>query len=392
MSMFHRQGSSLKSLGRLLLIGVLGTLLALVLTFAAVAAASALPGHGLGYVTGALAATLFVLAIMKLLRVTEPKPARNVERGASGDAEEVELFQAVLSELHSAPAKASAARGGLFLISLVAFLVLGAGFNSVTSLALLVPILFVHELGHLAAMRAFGYRDLSVFFIPLIGAAATGKKERAPAWEQVVVSLMGPAPGLVLAVALAVVVGRQPDHSLLQQAIGLTVIVNAMNLLPFEPFDGGRVVGIVLFANHPRAQVVFGALSSVVLGLLALRFGFLGLGAVAVMVAAGTPPRYRVARCAERFRERSQAELANSPSRPADAPDALIYTIFEDWQRMSLKAGAPRAKPRGIAAAITAVYNAALVPASRVTTRVALGGAYAFLLLPAAFVISKLFR
>src|SRR4051812_15229775 len=44
------------------------------------------------------------------------------------------------------------------------------GSRSWEALALLVPILLFHELGHYLAMRIFGYRNVRMFFIPLLGA------------------------------------------------------------------------------------------------------------------------------------------------------------------------------------------------------------------------------
>jgi len=47
--------------------------------------------------------------------------------------------------------------------------------------AILVGVVMFHELGHLTAMWAFGYRDLAVFFIPFPGAVATGRNRDAKA-------------------------------------------------------------------------------------------------------------------------------------------------------------------------------------------------------------------
>jgi hypothetical protein len=40
------------------------------------------------------------------------------------------------------------------------------GSSSVLDLAMLVGVLFVHELGHAISMRAFGYSDVRIFFAP----------------------------------------------------------------------------------------------------------------------------------------------------------------------------------------------------------------------------------
>ena len=254
------QPNRVRVVGRLLGVAVLGTLLGLSLAVVAAAIAFGFPGRNLGYVTGPVAFLLFGAGLKRLLRWAESKPAPPPS-GQSADlpAEEQELFGATLAELRASGKAAAKQQGLTFLLSLIAFVVFGAGFNSVESLLLLIPVLLVHELGHLLAMRVFGYKDLGVFFIPLFGAAATGRKERAPAWEQVVVSLMGPAPGLLLAFGLAIAFRGAAPHPLLEQLVGLTLVLNALNLLPFEPFDGGRVASIVLFGGHPRLRARWGS-------------------------------------------------------------------------------------------------------------------------------------
>ena len=63
---------------------------------------------------------------------------------------------------------------------------------------LLLGVLFIHEVGHALAMRFFGYKDLQILFIPFLGAVASGRKENIAAWQEVVVLLAGPVPGIVI--------------------------------------------------------------------------------------------------------------------------------------------------------------------------------------------------
>ena len=71
--------------------------------------------------------------------------------------------------------------------------------------AALIPILLFHEFGHYVAMRVFGYQDLRMFFIPLFGAAVSGRHYNVPGWKKAIVSLAGPVPGIGLGVALGAV-------------------------------------------------------------------------------------------------------------------------------------------------------------------------------------------
>jgi hypothetical protein len=39
-------------------------------------------------------------------------------------------------------------------------------------------VVLIHELGHFLAMKYFGYKDLGMFFIPLLGAYVSGTKKK----------------------------------------------------------------------------------------------------------------------------------------------------------------------------------------------------------------------
>ena len=63
-------------------------------------------------------------------------------------------------------------------LSLILFFLLGLFENTVTDIIILVVVLLFHEAGHYVAMTAFGYRDVKMFFIPLVGAAVSGRPQR----------------------------------------------------------------------------------------------------------------------------------------------------------------------------------------------------------------------
>jgi hypothetical protein len=111
----------------------------------------------------------------------------------------------------------------------------GAG---VTAILILMAVLFVHELGHLVAMRGFGYEDVRIFFLPGFGAVTSGRKEFAPAWHRRSLSLAGPVPGIALALAMFVT-GIARGEGPLRETAWTLLVVNAINLVPVEPLDGG---------------------------------------------------------------------------------------------------------------------------------------------------------
>ena len=129
----------------------------------------------------------------------------------------------------------------VLVISAVLFYVIGSAAWDWKTAALLIPILLFHELGHYVSMRVFGYRNLRMFFIPLFGAAVTGRNYNVAAWKKAVVSLAGPLPGICLGVPLGVA-GYLLGQKLLLEAATLMILLNGINLIPLLPLDGGWTV------------------------------------------------------------------------------------------------------------------------------------------------------
>ena len=152
----------------------------------------------------------------------------------------------------------------ILLVSLLLFAGAGSRQWSWQYVVMLVPILLVHELGHYLAMRAFNYRNLRMFFIPFFGAAVSGRHYNVPGWKKVVVSLMGPVPGIVLGAIVggAGLVLHQPW--LVKLAL-VALILNGINLLPVLPLDGGWIFHTLLFSRHPLLDAGFRVLAAIAL-------------------------------------------------------------------------------------------------------------------------------
>jgi Zn-dependent protease len=192
----------------------------------------------------------------------------------------------------------------LLLLSLGLFVWAGRGAFDPLSLVLLVGVLLVHEAGHYLGMKAFGYTDLKMFFVPFLGAAVSGTKHAAPAWQQGVVILLGPLPGILLGAALYLTC-REPYFDGFGFAALCLVLLNVGNLVPIEPFDGGKLMNLLVYSRHPSAELFFLILAVAFLG----GFGWLGghwvLVGVAVFVLIGVWPRHvRATRAAELRRAR----------------------------------------------------------------------------------------
>lgn len=95
---------------------------------------------------------------------------------------------------------------------------LGFGFSPQTLVILIVvPFVheLVHELGQLLGMWVFGYSDLTMFFVPFLGALASGRKAEIKPWQEAIVLVMGPLPGYLL--GLAILFSEQPVLTLTQK-------------------------------------------------------------------------------------------------------------------------------------------------------------------------------
>ncbi len=179
------------------------------------------------------------------------------------------------------PARPNVTVGVLILTAAVSVALWGKFFDWQFAMILLAVIL-VHEGGHALAMRASGYRDISMFFIPMIGAAVTGHPKEMPVWKQAIVLLAGPLPGLLAATAFLVWRGFFPFETPyfdFGQATIIALTVNLFNMLPITPLDGGQLLEISVFSRWPRARLAFSALSVLAFGLLAawLENPYLGL-------------------------------------------------------------------------------------------------------------------
>lgn len=105
----------------------------------------------------------------------------------------------------------------------------------------LVVSIYIHEMGHVAALRRFGIRATAPMFIPGLGAYIRLNEHPATAREDARVGLAGPWWGLgAAAVALGIYFAT---GSKIWGAIGHTgAWINLFNLLPIWQLDGGRGV------------------------------------------------------------------------------------------------------------------------------------------------------
>lgn len=115
--------------------------------------------------------------------------------------------------------------------------------------------LFVHEYGHVLAMNRVGMGPARIYIIPFLGGLAKGQREPKSEWHGVLVSLAGPAFGL-LAMIPFVAVGLALKAPEWLMGAFFIAMINLLNLLPAPPLDGSKALGPVLTRVHPRLEQV----------------------------------------------------------------------------------------------------------------------------------------
>jgi Zn-dependent protease len=185
----------------------------------------------------------------------------------------------------------------------------------------LIGVLLLHEFGHYAAMRLFGYRDVRMFFIPFLGAAVSGEKHAAPAWQQAIVLLMGPLPGIVVGVLLSIL---NPAW-LTAPAAFLLIVINGFNLLPIYPLDGGRLLNMLFLSRQPFWEALFLVVSGIGLALLGWLNGSWLLGVIAVFCLVRVPIQFQD----RRQRISAQRELPELPAEFSALSDVHRRELFQ---------------------------------------------------------------
>jgi len=121
----------------------------------------------------------------------------------------------------------------------------------------LTMVIALHELGHMAAYRAFGHRSVRMIFIPLLGGIAIGGRPYKNLFEVAACALMGAGmSAFVVPIIIAAVQGI--GHGVVPASVGRPLLVlllilgafNLLNLLPMHRFDGGQVLRQIFRTRH----------------------------------------------------------------------------------------------------------------------------------------------
>lgn len=159
--------------------------------------------------------------------------------------------------------------------SLISFVLFIAAFYFIFKwdlqyILILTGVIFIHELGHFLAMRIYKYKDLSIFFIPLIGALASGQKDEISQKQKTIISLAGPLPGVLIGSGL-IALSLVNENDFLWRTGAIFIFLNLFNLLPVLPLDGGQIIKSMFFQNNDKINIVFIWISIIIISLIALK-------------------------------------------------------------------------------------------------------------------------
>ena len=107
-----------------------------------------------------------------------------------------------------------------------------------------VALLFIHEMGHVVALRMMGIKATAPMFIPFMGAFIGMKQMPDNAFDEAVMAYGGPLLGTMGAIGCAgagLLTGNPFWYALATTGF----LLNLFNLLPISPLDGGRIIGVI---------------------------------------------------------------------------------------------------------------------------------------------------
>lgn len=217
------------------------------------------------------------------------------------------------------------------LVSLAAYLVLGYYiFPGYKILLLITAIVIIHELGHFIAMKLFRYKDLGIFFIPLLGAYVSGKKREVSQTQSAIILLAGPIPGILFGIILFVLWKNDPSLKIAGISFYNTslafLFLNVINLVPVYPLDGGQLLNRVYLDEDSWVSKLFIILSIAALCWIAL-FAFPKPSYILLLFPAMMLLRLFGERKMSAIEKRIEAAGINTDLDYADLPDEDYWKI-----------------------------------------------------------------
>ena len=141
-------------------------------------------------------------------------------------------------------------------------------FHDLKSILLLVVVIVIHEAGHFTAMKSYGYSNVKMLFVPLLGAFVSGQPAHIHPVKKMVVLMAGPLPGILIGMICGAIYSHNHEYIYYQLAL-LFIFLNVFNLLPVSPLDGGQMLETLFFGSNRVVQTIFVGLSALLIALMA---------------------------------------------------------------------------------------------------------------------------
>ncbi|MCJ9702026.1 metalloprotease [Bradyrhizobium sp. SHOUNA76] len=125
------------------------------------------------------------------------------------------------------------------------------------SALLLSIVIALHEAGHAVAMLTTGVGVHGIYLIPFFGGAAIPKRAYRSEGRLGFIALMGPGFSLIPTLGLFAMYQATGKIELLK-ATEMMAIVNAANLLPIYPLDGGLILNALVGSVNRTFAVIMG--------------------------------------------------------------------------------------------------------------------------------------
>lgn len=140
------------------------------------------------------------------------------------------------------------------IASLLAFFIAWGVFGDWLGAIVLTAVIMVHEWAHWWAVRGLGLVAGPPTFIPLLGAFVK-IPDGTSRLDECLVAAAGPASGVVLGGIMWLVYVLYPN-SLIALVIYGFLMLNFIQLFPFGPFDGGRILQASYTAKTGRRSTI----------------------------------------------------------------------------------------------------------------------------------------
>ncbi|MGM0479153.1 MAG: site-2 protease family protein [Bacteroidota bacterium] len=160
-------------------------------------------------------------------------------------------------------------------------------------IASILAIVLIHELGHFLCMKFFGYKKVSFIVIPFFGGLWRGYKKRYSQKQSIFTLLAGPIPGIILGYVFFSF-GLAESYSFFLQVGVVLMGINFLNLIPLEPFDGGKLIRAFFRRKYNLIQLVI--MSVFTLGLITMGFwmdSWLAIG-LGIVIGWRTREKYKM--------------------------------------------------------------------------------------------------